>query len=215
MIDPATGKTQTWEDHRQMGGTQALAVTADPAGRIWFGGSHRGLAMFDPRTSRLKRFAEQDGLPLDRVRRILVDAENTLWVMGAPGVYRSSSVLRDPIRFTRQNIPGEASGQIYSNGAFDEDGCVWITSTNGLYRYHGGQWDRYDEKDGLKSASVSPIAISNGTVWIAYRSPLGLTRISQPHGHWSVTTFDTHSGLPSDMMYALDARSGTVWATTR
>jgi signal transduction histidine kinase/streptogramin lyase/ActR/RegA family two-component response regulator len=215
MVDPSTGQTQTWGDSRQMTGTQALAVTADPTGRVWFAGSHAGLTRFDPETSRFQRFAEQDGIQLTKVRRILLDAENTLWVLGAPGVYRSSSVLRDPIRFTRQTVPFEAAGQVYSNGAFDEDGCIWLTSTNGLYRHdRSGHWYRYDEKDGLQSASVSPIAISNGTVWVAYRSPLGLTRISNPHGHWSVKNFATHNGLPTNMMYALDASGATVWAAT-
>jgi signal transduction histidine kinase/CheY-like chemotaxis protein/streptogramin lyase len=214
MVDPSARRVQTWGDRRQIKGNQALAVTADPTGRIWFGGSNGVLTMFDPRTSRLKRFGARDGIQLDKVRRILLDAENTLWVLGATGVYRSSSVLRDPIRFTRQNVPAEAPGQVYSNGAFDEDGCVWITSNNGLYRYGGGRWYRYDEHDGLKSDSVSPITISNGSVWIAYRSPLGLTRISQPHGRWSLTTFGTHTGLPSDMTYALDAKGDSVWAAT-
>ncbi len=123
-------------------------------------------------------------------------------------------MLHEPITFTRQTIPLEAPGQVYSNGAFDEDGCLWITSTKGLYRFDSGQWHRYDEKDGLRSASVSPIAIANGAVWVSYRSPLGLTRISDPHGHWSVSHFDTQHGLPSDMVYALDARGGAVWAAT-
>lgn len=212
MVEPSTGRVQTWGQHRRTEGNQALAVEADPTGRIWFGGSSGGLTRLDPKTSRLQRFGPKDGILLDKVRRVLLDGENTLWVLGGPGVYHSTSVLHDPIRFTRQNIPSEAPGQVYSNGAFDDDGCIWITSNKGLYRYGGGRWYRYDEKDGLKSASVSPIAISDGSIWIAYRSPLGISRISQPHGHWSVTDLGTHTGLPSDMIYSLDAKDGTVWA---
>ena len=213
-VDPSTGSIQTWRDRRGTKGTEALTVEADPLGNIWFGGSGEGLTRFDPKTSHIQRFGEKDGIVLDKARRILVGPDDTLWVLGASGVYRSTSVLHNPIRFKRQSLPAEEPGQIYSNGAFDEDGCIWITSDKGLYRYGGGKWYRYGAKNGLKSAAMSPIAISNGSLWIAYRSPLGLTRISQPHGHWSITNFDTHTGLRSNMIYALDAEDGSVWAST-
>ena len=214
MIDPAAGRVQTWGGGGATKGNRAMTVEADGTGGIWVGGSSGGLAKLDPRTSRFQNFGEQDGIPLDNVRRILLDGENTLWVMGDGGVYRSSSVLRAPIRFTRQSIPLEARGQVYTNGAFDDDGCVWITSNKGLYRYGGGRWYRYDEKDGLKSASVGAVAAANGSVWVAYRSPLGLTMISHPHDHWSVTYFSTRTGFPSNTIYALGARGDTVWAGT-
>jgi ligand-binding sensor domain-containing protein len=182
LVDPSTGRIQTWGNRRRIKENEAFAVQADPTGRIWLGGAHGGLTRFDPKTAHRQRFGEKDGIVFEKVRRVLLGPDNTLWVLGASGVYRSTSVLHDPIRFERQSIPAEDPRQIYSNGAFDDDGCIWITSDNGLYRYGGGRWYHYDEKDGLKSASVSPIAISNGSLWVAYRSPLGLTRISGVSG---------------------------------
>ncbi len=214
MIDPAAGRVQTWEGSGAAKGHRSVTVETDGTGRIWVGGSSGGLARLDPGTSRFQSFGERDGIPLDNVRRILLDRENTLWVMGDGGVYRSSNVLRAPIRFTRQNLPLEAPGQVYTNAAFDDDGCVWITSSNGLYRYGGGRWYRYDKKDGLISASLGAIATSNGSVWVAYRSPLGLTIISHRHDHWSVTDFTTRTGLPSNTIYALGTEGGLVWAGT-
>jgi signal transduction histidine kinase/ActR/RegA family two-component response regulator len=114
----------------------------------------------------------------------------------------------------RMNIPGETQDQNYSNGAFDDDGCFWVASDRGLYRYAGGHWSHYGTKDGLKSDSVGPITISSGSVWISYRSPLGITLISHPHDHWSTKEFNTHTGLPSNMIYALGAKAGSVWAGT-
>jgi signal transduction histidine kinase/CheY-like chemotaxis protein/streptogramin lyase len=212
-VDPSDGRVQMWKGGQQSKRDWASVVEADPTGRVWVAGSSGGLARFDPSTLRLQKFGKKDGIGLDTVGRILLDAENTLWVLGG-GVYRSSSVLRDPVTFTRQSIPSEAPRQNYASGAFDGDGCVWITSDNGLFRYASGRWYRYDEKDGLKSAAVGPIAISNGSVWIAYRSPFGITRISEPDGHWSVTDFSTHTGLPSDMIYAMGAGGASVWAGT-
>ncbi len=210
MVDPSAGQIQTLGgEHRK-----AVAVEADPTGSIWFGGASGGLGRFDPRTARVRRFEEKDGVPLDNVRRVLLDPENRLWVLGGPGVYRSSSVLHDPIRFARQSIPAEAPDQLYTNAAFDDDGCIWITSNKGLYRYGGKRWYRYGAADGLKSESVGPIAISNGSVWIAYRSPLGITMIPHPHGHWSAMYFSTRTGLPSNMIYAMAAKGDSIWAGT-
>ena len=150
----------------------------------------------------------------EKVRRILLARDNTLWVLGIGGIYRSSNVSHDPIRFARQRLPAEVPGQRFENGAFEDDGSLWITSSEGLYYYAAGRWSRYDRKDGLKSESVGPIAISNDSVWVAYTSPLGLAVISHPHNHWSVKDLNTHSGLPTNMMYGLGADGGSVWAGT-
>jgi signal transduction histidine kinase/ligand-binding sensor domain-containing protein/ActR/RegA family two-component response regulator len=212
-VDAASGRVQTWQVGPGMKADGAFTVEADSTGRVWVGSSTGGLERFDPATSRHQQFGEKDGIGAGPVRRVLLDAESTLWVLGA-GIYRSSSVLHDPVRFIRQKVPFEAPGHIYANGAFDDDGCFWITSDKGLYRYAAGGWHRFDERDGLKSATVGPIAIANGAVWVSYRSPLGITRISEPHGHWSVTDFNTGTGFPSDMVYSLGANGRSVWAGT-
>jgi signal transduction histidine kinase/CheY-like chemotaxis protein/streptogramin lyase len=214
-IDPADGRVRTWgAGGGTVRGNQALAVETDPTGRVWFGGSIGGLASFTPRTSSFQRFGEKDGIALAKVRRILLDSQNTLWVLGATGVYRATDLSKDPVRFTRLTIPGETPDQVYMGGGFDDDGCTWITSNKGLYRYRNGRWNRYGEKDGLKSDSVSAIAVSEGSVWIAYRSPLGITRISEAHDRWSTTEFSTRTGLPSNMIYSLGAKGDSVWAGT-
>jgi signal transduction histidine kinase/CheY-like chemotaxis protein/ligand-binding sensor domain-containing protein len=212
MIDPADGNVRSWGAGRgAISGNQALTVLADPTGRVWFGGS--ALASFNPKTSTFHRFGQKE-VSLAKIRRILFDGDKTLWVLGTTGVYRATDLSHDPVRFTRVTVPGETPDQVYMGGAFDDDGCLWITSSRGLYKYRGGTWSRYDEKDGLKDASLGAIAVSGGSLWIAYRSPLGITRISQPDGRWSLTEFSTRTGLPTDMIYAVGANAGTVWAGT-
>ena len=213
-VDSSTGKVHIWNGNGPMKGNRATTVQADPTGRIWVGGSKGGLARLDPKTSRLQSFGNANGLPIETVRRILIDREDKLWVLGSGGVFRSTSVRNDPVHFTRLNIPGETPGQSFLNGDFEDDGCVWITSDKGLYRYAAGSWFHYSEKDGLKSQSVGPIVTSHGSVWVAYRSPLGVTLISNPHSHWSTRQFDTHTGLVSNMIYSLDAKGGAIWAGT-
>lgn len=215
MIDPSGGQVRTWGGEGPIQGDRALTaltVEADRTGHIWVGGTSGGLARLDPKTSRLRKFGQADGMPLEKVRRVLLDSENRLWVMGAGGVYRSGIVSHDPVRFTKQSIPSEAPGTIYNNAVFDEDGCVWIASNQGLYRYGGGRWYRYDEKDGLKSASINSVATTKDSLWVAYRSPLGITMIAHPHDRWSLTDFNSSAGLPSNMVYALGAKGGSVWA---
>jgi signal transduction histidine kinase/ActR/RegA family two-component response regulator len=215
MVNPVTGQVRAFGASGPDKGGRVITVEGDGTGRLWLGGSSGGLMRLDPKTSRLQRFGEKDGIALENIRRILLDGQNRLWVMGVGGVYRSSDVMREPIRFARQSIPSETQGQTYMNGAFDEDGCIWITSNRGVYRYAAGGWIRYDEKDGLQSASTGPVAFSNGALWVSYRSPLGVTMILHPHEKWSVTHLNTGTGLPSNMIYAIGAKGGgPVWAAT-
>ncbi|HEX4229222.1 MAG TPA: ATP-binding protein [Bryobacteraceae bacterium] len=214
MIDPITKRVRTWNHEHGMAGHRALAVAADPNGRIWIGNSPGGLSRLDPITSRIRRFDKNDGIPLDRVRRLFLDRANTIWALGVGGVYRSSNVLHEPIRFTRLKVPDEAKDQVFSDIAPDEDGSLWVASSNGLYLYRSNRWHRYAEKDGLQSAGINSAVISNGLVWVAYSGPFGLTRISHPYDRWTVTNLTTRTGLPSDMIYALGANGGLVWAGT-
>ena len=214
MIDPVTGSVQNWGGAGPIARNRVLTVAADPKGKIWIAGAKGGLARLDPETSHRRNFGRTDGLPLESLRRILLDRTNTLWIFGAGGVYRSSEVLHDPIRFTRVSIPGTLPNQIFNNGVVDDDGCIWITSERGLYRYDGREWYRYGLPDGLKNESIGAITFSKGSVWLAYRSPLGITVINDPHGHWSTKELNTTSGLPSNMIYSLDAKAGSVWAGT-
>ncbi len=214
MVDPSSGRVQTWGAGGLTKGYRALTVESDRTGRIWVGGPSGGLARLDPKTSAIRRFGEEQGIPIDHVRRVLLDSADTLWVMGVGGVYRSSNVLHDPVTFQKQILPSETTGQTYANAALDEDGCIWITSNHGLYRNSGGRWFEYGERDGLKSASVGAIAISGGAVWVAYRSPMGISMIAHPHERWSVTDFSTSTGLPTNMIYALGSKGGSVWAGT-
>jgi signal transduction histidine kinase/ActR/RegA family two-component response regulator len=214
MVNPLTQRVRTWADKALSAGYRIITVEPDPSGRIWIGSSGGGLSRLDPQTSQVQKFGKDKGFPLERLRRILLDHENSLWVFGDGGVYRSSNVLHDPIRFARQSLPQEAPGQQFVNGIFDADGCLWITSSNGLYRYANRHWYRYDKKDGLKIDAVSSIAISADSLWVTYASPLGLSLISHPHERWAVTDSNTRTGLPSNMIYALGAKNGSVWAAT-
>jgi signal transduction histidine kinase/CheY-like chemotaxis protein/streptogramin lyase len=214
MVDPSRGLVKTWGTGGPTKRNRVITVEADRTGRIWVGGASGGLARLDPKTSAIQRFGEAQGIQMETVRRLLLDSADTLWVMGVGGVYRSSNVLQDPVRFKKQIIPSEAPGQTYANAALDDDGCIWITSSQGLYRNGGGRWFQYGERDGLKSMSVGAIAISNGAVWVSYRSPIGISIISHPHERWSVTDLSTSTGLPTNMIYALGSKGGSVWAGT-
>ena len=137
MIDPASGLIRTWGKRDGMTGQEVRTVTSDATGQIWIGTSPGGLSRLNPTTSSVRRYGPGDGFPLDRVRRVLIDHENTLWVLSQRGVYRSSNLLREPIRFTHQEVPQEIKGQVFANAVLDDDGCIWIASSNGLYQYGG------------------------------------------------------------------------------
>lgn len=213
-VESSTGKLKDWSNGDPAKSLRIMTVAADGAGRIWTGDPKGGLKRFDPASSQWRSFGPGDGLPLAAVRRIFLDNSNTLWVLGLGGVYRTGDLRRLPIQFKHLAVPGEASNQMYTNGEIDGDGCVWITSDRGLYRYKSDRWQRYSMKDGLKNDSLGPIAYANDSLWLSYRSPLGITVISHPHEKWSAKHLDTRAGLPSNMIYSLAGDGQSVWAGT-
>ena len=62
----------------------------------------------------------------------------------------------------------------------DRTGYLWVGTTNGLFRYDGWRFRRFDRDDGLPSAVVESLALSpDGTVWVGTRS--GVARLEGEH----------------------------------
>jgi signal transduction histidine kinase/CheY-like chemotaxis protein len=70
--------------------------------------------------------------------------------------------------------------------------------------------------DGLKDNAIQSIAIGpDGAIWIAYFSPVGITRIEVRSGNLQLRHFTIEDGLPSNVVYSqfFDAR-GQHWLGT-
>ena len=93
------------------------------------------------------------------------------------------------------------------------DGFLWVGSPDGLYRFDGLVFERYQPQSGKPfpvSTVGSLLALPNGDLWIGYSSgTISLLR----NGH--ATDYTTRDGLPAGGIWSLaQDRNGTIWAAT-
>lgn len=89
----------------------------------------------------------------------------------------------------------------------DSLGFLWVGTEDGLFRYNGRRFTRFDQHDGLPSIIIDHIVDDGkGTLWIG--SPRGLVRYKDQ----GFTVLGGESGLPTTTIEALRADpEGCVW----
>ncbi|MGD3542159.1 two-component regulator propeller domain-containing protein, partial [Xanthomonas citri pv. citri] len=80
------------------------ALHTDPGGRLWVGTANAGLTMFDQRTEKFVRPADE--LSHGAINAIASDNQGRLWV-GTPTALKLYNVAEGTVRsYTRDNAPG-------------------------------------------------------------------------------------------------------------
>ena len=93
ILDPSTGAVHRWGSQAGIGDEIVTAAVTDRFGNVWLASLEGGLTRVDSATSRTYRLGAPDGIDIDRLDRfdaLMIDSQNTLWVLGIGGVYRSS-----------------------------------------------------------------------------------------------------------------------------
>jgi signal transduction histidine kinase/ligand-binding sensor domain-containing protein len=105
------------------------------------------------------------------------EVQDKIWIATSKGLYSLDqppmSILQKSKLQLAPNLPKETFYTVIS----DAKGYLWLSSNNGLIRYHIQQkrWDRFSQADGLQSQEFSPRAwlkASNGEIWLG--GPNGL-----------------------------------------
>jgi signal transduction histidine kinase/ligand-binding sensor domain-containing protein/CheY-like chemotaxis protein len=206
---------RTWLKKDGLGGDKVKALAMGPDGAVWAGCLPGGVSRIDPVTGRVRTYGNAAGLIDDRVIAMYIDPENRLWVSTGEGLFRSTS-LGPNLRFERQVPPGTREGTMFFRFLGDRQGRMWVGSANGLFRWEAGKWTGFSTADGLKSNAVTHVTeADDGSIWIAYREPVGLSRMSFSHGGTEIRHFSKKDGLPSDYVLFLgqDSRRQT-WVGT-
>jgi signal transduction histidine kinase/CheY-like chemotaxis protein len=187
-----------------------LAPEAD--GSLWIGTFQSGvggLMRYDPRTGRRSVYRPAQAVAKFSISEIHRDETGAIWLATPQGVMRLS---KGATKLESVSLPVTApASDVLSIG---QD--LFVACSKGLYIQHGQVRRLLTVKDGLKDSAVqSVISAPDGALWIAYFSPVGITRISSGSGKTLVSHLTTENGLPSNVVYSqfFDAK-GRHWLGT-
>ncbi len=214
LRDGAPSRILTQKDG--LAGDKVKALTIDSAGIVWAGSLPGGVTRIDPANGRMQVFAGKAGLADDRVISVYLDPDNRLWVSTSGGIFRSTDTLAPGLRFERQFPPGSTDRDLFFRFLRDDRGRMWVGSTKGLYRWDHGLWTRFTAADGLMRDGITHvIQTDDGAIWVGYREPIGLSRLTFNGDRFTLKHFSIKDGLSSNyvIFLGLDSRR-RLWVGT-
>lgn len=182
--------------------------------RLYVGTFEHGMDVMDIPSGKFIRHYKaggDNGLQSNFINAILKTREGKYLVCTARGLY-----YFNPGKGKFSLAPGLPVDEFYSAIAEDHTGKIWIgTHTRGVLYLDNGRWRRLkimtSGEDRLQNTRILYIKEDMwGRLWIATED--GLMRVT---GQNKVKIFDSHSGLPSNIVYALVPDSlNNMWLTT-
>ena len=206
----------TWNAQSGLTGDSVYALVRAESGLVFAGTAPSGVNRLSPEGQLLRSYGPSAGLVSEQVNGLAIDHDNRLWVAAAGGCFRSrSSIDSIDLKFDRIDIPRVPAHAYFYEARVDENGVVWIVTSNGLARFDGSNWRVFTKADGLKADDLVALTIGHGQFWIAYRDALGISRLQFQGDKVQVTNVTQEEGLSSDLIYALAFdRAGHLWVST-
>ncbi|HYO68095.1 MAG TPA: two-component regulator propeller domain-containing protein [Archangium sp.] len=204
-----------WE--RVPGLPQSIFMTLVPEAReyLWLSGTEPGsIFRYALDTGRVTRFTLEGGDGNERVPRLLLDRQGTLWAATTNGLFRAEGPER---RFVRFPIPGRLSNAQLVDLLVDSDNRLWISGGLGLAVLEKGQMRRFSPADGLRQEEVYWLTEPQpGRLCVAYGPAHGVDCFRYENGRLeNVLHLDTSTGLASDNIEVLRTDSrGRLWVGT-
>ncbi|WP_291271429.1 two-component regulator propeller domain-containing protein [Geothrix sp.] len=195
-------------------GHRIKGLTTDPTGTLWM------VSTIGPTLWLRPGSQKTEVAPLGDfgfgVNSVMKDSRGALWLGHARyGILRWDAGARRLVQEVAPNTQGAL-------GVFrireDAQGRLWAATTAGLYlRSAQGSWRLFNEQDGLLPYGLYGMAfLPDGSAWVHYQEPQGLTRIRIDGSHLTVLEQRVKGqGLHSNLVYAVevDERDRT-WAST-
>ncbi|WP_306589483.1 ligand-binding sensor domain-containing diguanylate cyclase [Geothrix sp. 21YS21S-4] len=184
-----------------------------PDGSIWGAGEHPFLVRISPDRRQLTRVPLPPSPGLAVPMALAFDSGGSLWMgTSTDGLWRISEPSKRPV-FRRAPFLDGDPGQITSL-YLDAQGRLWATTGRGLARLDGDRWHTWGSDVGLRPGALRALAaLPDGTAWVAYLEPFGLTRVDLRGDTPRVLeNLGRKEGLASDSVYSLTADAvGRLW----
>jgi signal transduction histidine kinase/ActR/RegA family two-component response regulator/sugar lactone lactonase YvrE len=212
MLEDGSG-WETWKESDGLAGVKIRAIAQTADGALWTGAFPGGVTRVEPDKGKVKRIGEATGAEFDRVNGMLVDSEDRVWVASIEGLFRTGPHPGAGARFERVVVPGARSREGYFRMAKGAGGTIWVTSSGGLLRWKDGEWRRIGKSDGLLAEGVTHVAeMRDGSVWVAYRDPLGITKLTLDGAGGEMKAQHYQANLTSRSILLLRTdTSGRLW----
>ncbi len=187
----------------------AEALSEDPQGNLWIGGSGQLMRWSD---GSFKTYLSRELEPsrgLAGIDSIAVADDGSVWVALATQGFGLFRIAHDVIE--KLVLPGTAHAHAVTL-FIDREGSLWIgTSDAGVYRLYAGRLDHFRTENGLSSNHVNDLFEDReGNLWVA--TSKGLDRFADNR----VVTFSASEGLTADLVASVLATDdGAVWIGNR
>ena len=207
---------RAWTEHQGINGNKVRNVLEAEDGIIWTGSSPGGVSRLDPKTGTVTTYGARDGITNDRVTKLKLDGRGGLWVGTRGGIFHGvpQGVPQSTrMRFERIQLPLSSPDEIFFDALSDRQGRWWLCGSRGLAVLDNRHWRRFTKQDGLPTNYLGYITqAADDSIWIGYREPYGVSRITLDGGHFQVRTFTEKDGLGSDKALFVGAdQAGRIW----
>ncbi len=196
-----------------VGELSVYGLAAEADGSIWVGtyqSGANGLVRYNPRTRRRIVYPPAQPVASFSISEIGRDGTGTIWVSTPQGVLRLPPGARQ-LELVPLPIAGAFVHEVRST-----DQGLFVACNRGLYIQQGQVHRLLTVADGLKDNLIQSVTPGpDGALWIAYFSPVGITRLEVHGGNPRLRHFTVDDGLPSNVVYSqfFDAR-GRHWLGT-
>jgi len=174
-FDKSRGCWQPWRDAALKTG-RTLALASAPNGNLWVGQNPGGVIEIDAHSHRAVAYGPAQGLTSSRELALAMNMSGQLWAGSMDGLFEG---IRTPAGMRFRHITlNQEGGTTVAAIACDRQGRVWVTSGYGVFVRQSGGWRHITTADGLRHNGTMYIGEGpDGSMWIAYREPLGVARI--------------------------------------
>ncbi len=134
LLDPKTHKfthiTKDPDGVTSFSGSDVISMTEDKNGNIWFGTDNAGLNRYNYSTRRFSNYFGSNQVKKPDLRVLFTDSKGRVWA-GQSGLFLYDRQRDKFDLFTKQGILGH---EFIKGITQDENGNLWVSSSNGLAR---------------------------------------------------------------------------------